>query len=212
MSQSVVLVNEHDEVIGEMNKFVAHRHPAKLHRAISVWLKNSQDQVLLQQRSATKIVGAGWWGNTVCGNVWPSESYEACAQRRLEVELGIGGGYELSKLFAFQYQAYANETYGEHEIDAVFGGVYDGEVRPNPAEVSAFVWVDVTELKEKFAKWKEKNNYPSAEESLHFTLEELRKKTPPVELELGGIEMKIVPWTVMMLSPILPFITAQRID
>src|SRR5579859_6686265 len=155
MSQSVVLVNEHDEVIGEMDKFAAHRHPAKLHRAISVWLVNSQGQVLLQQRSAEKIVGAGWWGNTVCGNVWPRESYEACARRRLEVELGIVKGYELSKLFTFHYQAYANEMYGEHEIDTVFSGVYDGEVKPNPAEASAFVWIDIAELKEKFAKWKE---------------------------------------------------------
>lgn len=145
MNDLVTLVNDRDEVIGSLDKYEAHRHPAQLHRAVSVWLVNCKGEVLFQQRSAKKIVGALWWGNTICGNVRPDENYEQCAQRRLREELGIEG-VDLQPVYTFQYDAYANEEYGEHEMDRVFVGSYDGEVRPNPDEVVDFQWVKVDGL------------------------------------------------------------------
>ena len=85
----VILVNSEDQRIGEIDKHQVHEHPAKLHRASSVWLINDSNQVLLQKRSSKKIVGAGWWGNAICGNVRPTESYEDCAWRRLREEIGV---------------------------------------------------------------------------------------------------------------------------
>src|SRR3989344_433383 len=89
----VTLVDESDQVIGEMERIEAHNGDAFRHRAISVYLfrrsANGKIELLIQRRAAKKFTGAHQWANTVCGNVWPGESYEACAYRRLQVELNI---------------------------------------------------------------------------------------------------------------------------
>lgn len=145
----VVLVNDRDEVIGSMDKIEAHRWPAKRHRAISVFLfrqgADGQIETLIQQRSQFKIVGATLWANTVCGNVWPGESYEDCAQRRLAFELGITGA-NIEPVQHFFYQVQCNQEFGENEADQVFAGWFDQSVTPNPNEVMATRWVPFSEM------------------------------------------------------------------
>lgn len=156
MQDQVTLVNEQDEVIGALDKIEAHRGEGKLHRAISVFLfrKNSQSgevELLVQQRSDKKIVGAVQWANAVCGNVWPGESYEECALRRLKFELGIesdagekGVGeqvLEIQPVHKFQYHVQCNEEFSENEIDQVFAGWFDGSMKLNPDEVRETAWV-----------------------------------------------------------------------
>lgn len=152
----VTLVTPADVVIGQMDKLAAHRNPAQLHRAISVFLfrRNTQNnlvELLLQQRSDKKIVGALEWANTACGNVWPGENYLDCARRRLQVELGIfeSKGAEsllLQPVDKFLYQISCNELYGEHELDQVFVGKYRGEVKPNKEEVASITWMPWSDL------------------------------------------------------------------
>ena len=139
-----------------MDKLEAHRGDGKLHRAISVFLFRKTEagdvELLIQQRSDKKIVGAGQWANTVCGNVWPEESYESCARRRLEFELGISGEdqklLELAPVTKFRYQVKCNEEFSENEIDQVFMGWFDGEIklRPNFDEVAGTRWVEWSKL------------------------------------------------------------------
>lgn len=146
----VTLVTPDDLVIGSMDKLEAHRGIGKLHRAISVFLfrenPDGEVELLIQQRSVKKIVGALQWANTVCGNVWPGESYEACALRRLEAELGItndeqGRPIVLHPVEKFQYQVKCNDEFSENEIDQVFMGWFAGVVMPNPDEVATTEWV-----------------------------------------------------------------------
>jgi len=142
----VTLIDRSDRVIGAMDKIEAHRGEGQLHRAISVYLfrKNQAGEVelLVQKRSSEKIVGAGQWANTVCGNVWPRESYEACARRRLQVELGISDKtLELQDIYNFIYQVRCNEEFSEHELDHIFIGWFDAGFEPNPAEVSETAWL-----------------------------------------------------------------------
>ena len=139
----VILVNEKDEQIGSMDKIEAHRGKGTLHRAISVYLFNKKAELLIQQRSAKKIVGAGQWANTVCGNVRPSETYQQCAYRRLAEELGIESqNVKIKPIHKFQYQVKCNEEFSENEIDQVFLGFYDGKVKPNPYEVQQKRWIN----------------------------------------------------------------------
>lgn len=145
MKDQVILVNELDEPVGVMDKIEAHRGLAKLHRAVSVFLFNHKQEVLLQQRSAKKIVGAGQWANTCCGNVRPGESYEECAHRRLREELGISN-VTLIPIQKFSYFAKCNEEFSEREMDQVFVGYYSGQMVPNPDEVSASAWVGWTDF------------------------------------------------------------------
>lgn len=201
MSEQIQLVSADDVEIGTEDKFVAHQYPVKRHRAISVWLKNKQNEVLLQQRSHTKIVGAGWWANTVCGNVWAGETYEECAVRRLKDELGI----ELSKeeLVAgakFEYRAYCNEKYGEHEIDQIFtASVEEVVVTPNTAEVIDTLWVDIEDLRGRVVYEVSERGYYSAKQSLLASWNELVENMHPLNLMISGKEVQVTPWTVMML-------------
>lgn len=164
-SDQVTLVNESDQVIGEMDKIEAHHGDAHRHRAISVYLfrqchpdlavaregsgRNTEKlnnlELLIQQRSIKKILGATQWANTVCGNVWPGESYESCAKRRLEAELGITD-VDIKPTYKFEYHLACNDQFSEWEIDQVFVGFYDGLVQPNPAEVQDYAWVNWPEL------------------------------------------------------------------
>lgn len=139
----VTLVTEDDVVIGALDKYEAHRVPAQLHRAISVFLFRTGSQgpeLLIQQRSSTKIVGALQWANTACGNVWPGETYEQCAARRLEKELGIVSS-SLQDIYTLRYAVPCNEQYAENEIDHIFVGWYTGLVSPHPDEVATIEWV-----------------------------------------------------------------------
>lgn len=146
----VTLVTEQDQVIGSMDKIEAHRGMGKLHRAISVFLfrKNAEGEIelLIQKRSSKKIVGAGQWANTVCGNVWPDENYENCARRRLSFELGIAEVIKLEDITTFKYQAKCNEEFSENEIVHIFVGWFDSEVMPNSEEVAETEWVSWQEV------------------------------------------------------------------
>lgn len=192
----VSLCNLEGTIIGRADKFAAHKYPSQLHLAISVCLFNSKGQILLQRRSKKKIVGADWWANTVCGNVWPTETFYDCALRRLKVELGITSGFTLTPVYKFAYKVYGNETYGEHELDQVYVGLYEGEVAPNPEEVSEYIWVDFSELFSKLNLVE----YCSPEESVLLEEKNLREKTPTVVVKVGAQEFEIAPWSVFMLK------------
>ena len=153
--EQVILVDENDQQIGVMDKLKVHRHPAKLHRASSVLLHNSQDKWLIQQRSSNKIVSPNKWANTCCGNVRPNETYLECALRRLDEELGITQ-VDLKRVNKFIYQIDDNAEFGEHEIDTVFVGQYDGKINPNPNEVQNTRWLSKPELLRKITNYPDK--------------------------------------------------------
>ena len=54
MSEIVVLVDEKDHPIGYEEKMKAHSDGGKLHRAFSIFIYNSRNQMLLQLRSNAK--------------------------------------------------------------------------------------------------------------------------------------------------------------
>lgn len=59
-----ILVDEHDKVIGNANKYDCHKFTKAqpkglLHRAFSVFLFNEEGKLLLQQRAASKITFPG---------------------------------------------------------------------------------------------------------------------------------------------------------
>ena len=73
----VVLVDEDDRAIGTEGKMAAHI-AGKLHRAVSVFVFNTDGKLLLQQRAASKYHSAGLWSNTCCGHPLPEEN--TCAE------------------------------------------------------------------------------------------------------------------------------------
>ena len=147
LQQKVILVDEHDKPIGESTVLEAHEGDGKRHRAVSVFLFNKKGELLIQQRSEKKIVGALQWANTCCGNVMPNETAIACAKRRLEQELGITH-VSLTELYVFEYHIRCNEEFSEWEIDHVFVGTFDGKPKINADEIVQTRWITFMDLKE----------------------------------------------------------------
>jgi len=71
---------------------------------------------------------------------------EAAAGRRLAEEMGFKS--DLTEAFSFVYKVKFDNGFSEHEYDHVFFGSFDGEVKPNPVEVSDYGWVGLEWLKE----------------------------------------------------------------
>src|SRR5689334_16412405 len=99
--EHVILVDEHDNEIGTMEKMEAHRKGV-LHRAFSVILFNSKGEVLLQKRSSQKYHSAGLWTNTCCSHPRPTETMDKAVRRRLQEEMGIDAETEFA--YKFQYR------------------------------------------------------------------------------------------------------------
>lgn len=139
----VILVNEHDEQIGTMEKMEAHQK-ALLHRAFSIFIFNQQGQMLLQKRAANKYHSPLLWTNACCSHPMPGESTIAAAHRRLEEELGFD--VALTPAFHFIYQTPFDNGLTEHELDHVFIGNYDGEIIPNTEEVDSIGFFSIPDI------------------------------------------------------------------
>ncbi len=99
MSEEIFdVVNERDEVIGQMPRKQVHREGHK-HRAIHVLVFNSRGQVFLQKRSMSKDTFPGVWDSSSSGHLDTGEDYDACAIRELREEIGLVLAAELKRLF-----------------------------------------------------------------------------------------------------------------
>ena len=146
---SVILVDELDNMLGTMEKMAAHRL-GKLHRAFSVFIFNSKGQLLLQQRALNKYHSGGKWTNTCCSHPMPGEKTLDAAHRRLQQEMGLK--CELSYAFNFVYSADMSNGISEHEYDHVYAGISDDIPMPDPDEVAAYEYVNINSLAKELKK------------------------------------------------------------
>ncbi|MEZ0007650.1 isopentenyl-diphosphate delta-isomerase [Flavobacterium sp. 28YEA47A] len=157
IEEKVILVNERDEQIGLMPKLEAHEK-AQLHRAFSIFILNSKNEVMLQQRASQKYHSPLLWTNTCCSHQREGESNIQAGNRRLMEEMGFST--ELKELFHFIYKAPFDNGLTEHELDHVMVGYFDGEPVINPEEVENWKWMDIDAIKddmqvhpEKYTVW-----------------------------------------------------------
>ncbi|MBI2173270.1 MAG: isopentenyl-diphosphate Delta-isomerase [Candidatus Aenigmarchaeota archaeon] len=150
MSDTLILVDSSDREVGYEQKEKCHKNPAPLHRAFSIFIFNRKGELLIQRRNSKKVTWGGVWSNTCCSHPRKGESLQNAAKRRLKEELGFTT--DLRHLFHFTYDAAWNKEWGEHELDHVFVGEYDGEVSPSKEEVENCKWVDAEELKKDMKK------------------------------------------------------------
>lgn len=132
-----------------MEKIEAHRH-GLLHRAVSVFIFNDRNELLLQKRAVDKYHSPGKWTNTCCTHPYPGESPIIAAQRRLSEEMGLVA--TLTEVFTFSYHADVGNGLTENEFDHIFFGISNQNPTPNHAEVSDWNWVTIEELKQEITK------------------------------------------------------------
>lgn len=145
MEEQVILVNEKDEPIGLMGKMEAHEK-GLLHRAFSVFVFNSKQEVLLQQRAACKYHSPNLWTNTCCSHPRAGETNQQAGERRLQEEMGLQ--VPLQEVFSFIYKAPFDNGLTEHEYDHVLIGYSDAQPQINPEEVASWKWLSLEAIKE----------------------------------------------------------------
>lgn len=139
----VILVDESDNKTGMMEKMEAHRQ-ALLHRAVSVFITNSQGDWILQRRAFNKYHSNGLWTNTCCSHPYPGETSLEAANRRLVEEMGIN--CQLREIFSFIYKESLDNDLTEYELDHVFVGVTDELPEINKDEVLEWKAISFSEL------------------------------------------------------------------
>ncbi|KLT66840.1 isopentenyl-diphosphate Delta-isomerase [Pedobacter sp. BMA] len=143
MEEQVILVDLNDSPTGQMGKLEAHLKGI-LHRAFSIFIFNSKNELLLQQRAKSKYHSAGLWTNTCCSHPRPGEANLEAANRRLNEEMGMNCNLEYA--FNFTYKAAFGDGLTEHELDHVFIGQSDELPIINTDEVESFRYLSLEEL------------------------------------------------------------------
>lgn len=144
IEENVILVNKDDEQIGLMPKLEAHEK-ALLHRAFSVFVLNSKNEIMLQQRAHHKYHSPLLWTNTCCSHQREGESNVEAGSRRLFEEMGFKT--ELKELFHFIYKAPFDNGLTEHELDHVMIGYCNESPIINPEEVEDWKWMGIDAVK-----------------------------------------------------------------
>ncbi len=142
--EEVILVDEHDNEVGAMEKIAAHRK-GLLHRAFSILLFNSKREVLLQKRAKSKYHSGGLWTNTCCSHPLPGETMTHATERKLFQEMGIQIPTDFA--FKFLYKVDLDHHLIEHELDHVFTGIFDGTPEINKNEVEDWRFCSLPELR-----------------------------------------------------------------
>ncbi len=142
--EKLILVDKNDNEIGYETKEVCHNGDGILHRAFSIFIFNSNHELLIQQRDASKRLWGGYWSNTCCSHPRKGESYDIATQRRLEEEIGFQT--PLQYLFRFQYQAKFGDLGSENELCSVYIGHSDQKPAVNETEIMDWKYLSLTEL------------------------------------------------------------------
>ena len=143
-SELLILVDDEDRELGHLNKAACHNDSGILHRAFSLFIFNSDGELLLQQRAPEKRLWGGYWSNSCCSHPRKNETMAEAVMRRCQQELGFST--ELSFVYKFKYHAEFANLGSEHELCSVYIGQFNGEPQVNTTEVSAWRWISPEHL------------------------------------------------------------------
>ncbi|CAD6994023.1 isopentenyl-diphosphate Delta-isomerase 1 [Ceratitis capitata] len=167
LKENCILVDANDKALGSSSKYDCHRvnketGNLKLHRAFSVFLFNSEGEMLMQRRSSHKVTYPDTYTNSCCSHplydidgerVEDNEiGIRRAAQRRLNYELGIPKDQVSPERFHYltriHYKDEGDGVWGEHEIDYILFLQKDVDLNPNENEVSEVRYIKRSEIDE----------------------------------------------------------------
>lgn len=139
----LILVDDKDNEIGTDTRENCHAGRGKRHRAYTALIFHD-GKLLLQQRSAKKLLWPGAWDVSFTSHVYPGETYQQAASRRAFEELEARVG-DLTEVHSFVYFAPQGEN-AENEFCRVLVGDFDGKVTPNRDEMMSVRWARVPDV------------------------------------------------------------------
>ena len=143
MNEYLILVDENDIPQGKQEKLLAHKL-GLLHRAFSVFIFNTKNELLLQQRADGKYHSAGLWTNSCCSHPGFGENITDAINRRLSQEMGMN--CETKFAFSFTYKIHFDNGLTEHEYDHVYFGITDSVPIPEKSEVKNWKYIEAAAL------------------------------------------------------------------
>jgi 16S rRNA (adenine1518-N6/adenine1519-N6)-dimethyltransferase len=123
----LAVVDQNDQPLKSMDRATIHRENL-LHRAVHILLVNHRGELLLQKRSHRKDRFPRRWDSSASGHVDADESYQDCAMRELQEEIGVKA--TLAKVGGVP----ASQA-TDHEFIEIFAGIHDGPFLWNQHEI-----------------------------------------------------------------------------
>lgn len=124
------IVNEAGEVVGKASRQECHAGTFLLHPVVHLHVFNSKNELYLQKRADNKDIQPGKWDTSVGGHVDYAETVEMALRREVLEELGIK---DFEPIFITRYKF---ESDRESELVNSYYCIYDGEILPDPIEIS----------------------------------------------------------------------------
>ena len=148
MTRNVTLTDEAGVPQGMMEIVKAHTGAGSLHKAFSVYVFTpGKTSILIQRRSAKKMLWPMIWANTCCSHPFEKETPSQAGERRLKEEFGMT--CTLKPYADFVYRAEDPHGRGvEHEhVTILIGEVaQDAPPKPDPDEIAEWKWIAVDAL------------------------------------------------------------------
>lgn len=169
MKEMCLVVDENDNVIDSVSKIDCHRGKGIRHRAFSVLIFDSEDRLLMQQRSIEKITFPGIWANSCCSHPLDIENENGdeiegvihASKRKMFQELGIpekvSSSWDYNHIGRFEYSCRWDDEWIEHEIDHVLIVRASPELSINENEIMDTRWLtheEINQMLEGENEWK----------------------------------------------------------
>ena len=169
MKEMCLVVDENDKVIDSVSKIDCHRGKGIRHRAFSVLIFDSEDRLIMQQRSIEKITFTGIWANSCCSHPLDVENENGdeiegvihASKRKMLQELGIpeeiSSGWDYNHIGRFEYSCRWDDEWIEHEIDHVLIVRASPELSINENEIMDTRWLtheEINQMLEGENEWK----------------------------------------------------------
>lgn len=123
----------------------------KRHRAVRLYLFNSQNELLLQRRSMTVDHGADLFSISVVGHIDAGEYSSDTVRREIEEELGLDSSQlRIDFLFSYYQEAVLGETYIDRQFNDIYvtyADVDPAHIRFDPSEVTEVKFVPFAEFR-----------------------------------------------------------------
>ncbi|HEY6914174.1 MAG TPA: NUDIX domain-containing protein [Paludibacter sp.] len=135
------LVTETGEIIGKATRKECHSGSFLLHPVVHLHVFNSAGELYLQKRNMDKDIQPGKWDTSVGGHVDFGEEIPEALYREVREELGI---IDFEPKFITRYKFVSKQ---EAELVNVFFTIYNGEIEPDPTEISEGRFWPIQEIK-----------------------------------------------------------------